>query len=415
MHFALLCLPYQSHIAVFETLAVALARRGHRISIVVNRGVEPMISTDLSVEAVEGTNHSQIAAIIARAARPAGPLGILRTVHDGVILSEALCRHGPAMLRRLGVDAIVGDQMEPAAGLIARHLGCPHITLACAVPMEQDDGVPLPFLSWPYDRSEKGLKRNAGGERVSRLLMTEQRRMIKRWSIRFGLEERCHDLRSCMSDRATIAQLTEGIDFPRCSNQSRLHLLGPLRHEGPLHDLPIEVDPNRPFVFMSLGTLQGHRYRLFRTAAKACQALGVQMLVAHCGGLNARQEAGLGATWVTDYAPQRAVLARADLCITHGGINTVMDALSAGTPVLALPIAFDQPGLGARIVHHGVGLRLSPHLLTERAMKAAITRLLGDPAYATRAWEVGRTIAGTGGLQAAVSLIETICGEPAAR
>jgi zeaxanthin glucosyltransferase len=48
-----------------------------------------------------------------------------------------------------------------------------------------------------------------------------------------------------------------------------------------------QPDPGRPFVFASLGTLQGQRFGLFRRIAKACRRLDAQLLVAHCGGLDA--------------------------------------------------------------------------------------------------------------------------------
>jgi zeaxanthin glucosyltransferase len=406
LHFAIICPPFKSHIAVFEAIGKELGRRGHRTSFLVNKGAERCVSGGFDVHHVEGTDERRLDAIVARASRPSGLLGILQTVHDTAVLTDAICRHAPAHLEALGVDAILGDQMEPAAGLVARHLGLPLISIACALPVERDAGIPLPFLPWPYDPGPEGIRRNRGGERVARLLLTEQRRLISKWALRFGLQEPVDDLQACVSRLATIAQTTAAFDFPRRNANQSLHMLGPLRSANKGGSIPFAVDPNRPFIFMSLGTLQGHRYRLFRAAAIACRALDVQLLVAHCGGLSEKQENALGATWVTDFAPQRAVLERADLCITHGGLNTVMDALEFGTPLLALPIAFDQPGVSARILHHGVGLRLSPRFLTVDRMKNAISELLSDSRYAERARNVGESIAVAGGVQKAVSLIE---------
>jgi zeaxanthin glucosyltransferase len=406
LHVALVCLPFASHITVFETLARELQRRGHRVSLLVNAGAEHRVSAGFDIHAIAGTDRQTIDGIIARASRPSGPLGILRTVHDTARLTDAFCRHAPTCLRGLGIDAILGDQMEPAAGLVARFLRLPLISIACALPIEREEAIPLPFVPWLYDPSEKGIRRNRGGERVARLLLTEQRRMIGKWSQRFGLEGTFDDLPSCLSDIATIAQTTTAFDFPRQASSARLAMVGPLRAGTQDAEIPFAVDPKRPFVFMSLGTLQGHRFRLFRAAARACRGLDAQLLVAHCGGLGAEQARAVGATWVVDFAPQRAVLARADLCITHGGMNTVMDALAAGTPMLALPIAFDQPGVSARIVHHGVGLRLSPRRVTTGGLRKAIGTLLREPGFAQRARSIGRSIPEAGGLLRAADIIE---------
>lgn len=406
LHLALISPPFKSHIAVFEAVGAELVRRGHSVTFVLNAGAERYVAEEHRVCAVKGTDAREMERVIDRASRPSGLFGVLRTVHDMVMLTDALCEYAPEHLRALSIDAVLGDQMEPAAGLLARHLGIPIISIACALPIERDETIPLPFLPWLYDSSPKGIRRNRGGERVSRLLLLEQNRAIRKWSRRFGFGETFHDLQSCLSDVATIAQTTVGFDFPRASATSRLHMVGPLREEEREEDIPFDIDPAKPFVFMSLGTLQGHRRSLFAAAARVCRELDVQLLVAHCGGLDRKQAEVLGATWVVDFAPQRAVLARADLCITHCGMNTVMDALEFGTPLLALPIAFDQPGVSARIVHHGVGLRLSTRLLTTGKMERAIGTLLSEPGYKKRAGEIGRTISAAGGLRKAADIIE---------
>jgi zeaxanthin glucosyltransferase len=408
LHFAVICPPFKSHIAVFETVGAELVRRGHSVTFVLNAGAEQYVTEGQCVCAVQGTDARQMERVIERASRPSGLFGILRTVHDTAMLTDALCEHAPKHLRALSIDAILGDQMEPAAGLLARHLNVPIISIACALPIERDETVPLPFLPWLYDASEKGIRRNRGGERVSRLLLLEQNRVINKWSRSFRLAGTFHDLQSCLSDVATIAQTTAGFDFPRTSATGRLHMVGPIRDEEREQDMPFNVDPTKPFVFMSLGTLQGHRVSLFAAAARACRELDVQLLVAHCGGLDREQARALGATWVVDFAPQRAVLARADLCITHCGMNTVMDALEFGTPLLAFPIAFDQPGISARIVYHDVGSRQSTRFLSEAKIKRAIATLLYDPGYKERAGKLGRSISTAGGVGKAADLIEAL-------
>jgi zeaxanthin glucosyltransferase len=54
-------------------------------------------------------------------------------------------------------------------------------------------------------------------------------------------------------------------------------------------------------------------------------------------------------------APQIELLKRAPLCITRAGLNTVLEALAQGVPIVAIPIGFDQPGVAARVAYHGVG------------------------------------------------------------
>ncbi len=213
-----------------------------------------------------------------------------------------------------------------------------------------------------------------------------------------------------MSPLLQLSQTTPGFDFPRTSLPEHFHGIGPLRSalsdEPPL-DIPVAT--GRPFVFASLGTLQGDRFGLFGRIAAACRELDLQLLIAHCGRLDASQERRLlkaGASWVTDFAPQRAMLARADAVITHAGLNTVLDALEAGVPSLALPIAFDQPGVAARVVHAGVGLKLDPRLASRRRIVQGLRRLLGEPGFAERARKLGDEVRTAGGAPRAAQLIE---------
>ncbi len=415
-HFAFFCLPFYSHLRVFETLAHALHKRGHRVTLLVNEGAGRLVA-DRGLPVLEMPwrpgERRDPEAVIKRASRPNGPFGILRTVADTVALSEAFCDGAPQVLRRIGADAIVGDQMEPAAGLVAQALGLPFASVAAALPINPAPGIALPFLDWPFDPSDAGLKRNAGGDKVARLLLRRQRRMIARWAGRFGLSPRA-DLVDCLSPTLQIAQTVPGFDFPRPPG-------GPLRPVGPLREveparrpLPFVPQAGRPLVFASLGTLQGHRLGLFRTIAAACRAVEADLVVAHCGGLSAAEGRRIDALHVTDFLPQAEILARASVCVTHGGLNTVLDALGAGIPVLALPIAFDQRGVAARIVHHGVGEAVRYDRASVSILRDKLARLLDSDAYRAPIAPIRREIETAGGLGLAADLVEQALVDPAA-
>jgi zeaxanthin glucosyltransferase len=69
---------------------------------------------------------------------------------------------------------------------------------------------------------------------------------------------------------------------------------------------------------------------------------------------------------VVSKAPQIELLKRAALCITHAGINTALESLAQGVPMVAIPIGFDQPGVAARIAYHGAGEFVEVGDLTRR-------------------------------------------------
>lgn len=416
-HFTVIAPPFASHARAIEALAGGLLDKGHRVSWIHQADARSLLDDPrIGFHAVGCATHpaGSLAQTWARAASPGGPLGLRRVIADVASATDMLCREGPAMLRTLGTEAVIADQMEAAGGLLARGLGLPFVSVACALPVNRDPRVPLPVMPWGYALDARGEQLNAGSARVHDWLMQPHARVIARHAKAFGIPA-CATLADCLSPLAQISQTTASFDFARISAPGHFHHVGPLRQaldQEPALDL--QVDSRRPFVFASLGTLQGGRFKLFLRIARACRALDAQLLLAHCDRLDAAQADALrraGASWVTGFAPQRAALARADAVVSHAGLNTVLDALVAGTPVLALPIAFDQPGVAARLVHAGAGLRLWPALASTAAIEKSLRRLLDEPGFAQRARSLGADVERSGGVARAVGIVEAALRE----
>src|SRR5262249_16583145 len=56
-------------------------------------------------------------------------------------------------------------------------------------------------------------------------------------------------------------------------------------------------------------------------------------------------------------SPQLEMLKRASVMLTHGGINSVKESIFFGVPMIVFPMGRDQPGVAARVVYHGLGVR----------------------------------------------------------
>jgi len=134
--------------------------------------------------------------------------------------------------------------------------------------------------------------------------------------------------------------------------------------------------------------------------------LGLRLVIAHGGRLKEREIAHLaGDPLVHDFVPQRAVLARSAIAVTHGGFNTMLDALSFGVPLVAMPLAFEQPATAARLAHAGVA-----EIVGKRSGVGAIVRamekLLAQDSYRERAAVVRAQIDAAGGVIKAADLAE---------
>lgn len=420
MRFAFFSPPLASHLAVHGALADALAARGHECFLIHHPGVRPLLRTPaLGLAAVDpGRCDWSPESVAGHLRHPGLPFGVLRLVRDMAAMTGTLCEAGPALLGELRPDGIVADQMESAGALLAEAGNLPFVTVAAAMPVNREPDVPLAALDWPYEASAEARRRNRAGERIADWLTRRLDRTVRREAERLGCAPKRRQA-DCLSPLAEICQLVPGFDFPRQALAPSFHYVGPLRAASPAapKTLPA-ISPDRPFAFMSLGTLQGHRLAIFQRVAQACRRLGVQLLAAHCGGLTPAEAASVGADWVVDRVAQDEAVARADLVITHAGLNTVMDALQAGKPMLCLPLAFDQPGLAARVKRLGAGEALSPRAGVD-AIGKAIARLLGDPGHAQRACGLRAEFAAAGGATAAAAIIEQavrtrrpVLGEP---
>lgn len=409
---------FPSHWRALEALAQVLIARGHRATFFHQPDAATLLADPaIGFHAVGADTHppGSLPAVLKRAASPGSPLGLRRVIQDMAATTDMLCRELPQALRGTGVDLLVCDQMEAAGGLVAEALGLPCVSVACALPINREPGIPLPVMPWGYAVTPRDHEVQRASARVYDQMMGAHARVIEAHAHAFGLAPR-RALHDCLSTVAQISQTTPSFDFPRQAPPPGYHAVGPLR--APVAQVMPELglSEQRPFVFASLGTLQGQRRALLSRIARACQRQNVQVLIAHCGGLTEREAEALrvpGEVWVTGFAPQQAVLERADAVISHAGLNTALDACAAGKPVLALPIAFDQPGVAARLVHAGAGLKASPRWASSRTLGNLLRRLLDEPAFAVNARRLGAELASAGGASRAADVIEQVAARGA--
>jgi MGT family glycosyltransferase len=207
---------------------------------------------------------------------------------------------------------------------------------------------------------------------------------------------------------AEITQLPRSLDFPRVQLPAWFHYTGPFHDDqsGDPVEFPFERLTGQPLVYASLGTVQNRLHYIFRMMAAACETLDAQLVIS----LGAKDQAVLpdypGSPIVVRYAPQVELIKRAALVITHAGLNTTLEALSHGVPLVAIPITNDQPGIAARLVYAGVGECLPLSRLTTMRLRAAVQRVLTQPRYRDRARQLQAEIKQAQGVTRAGDIIE---------
>lgn len=407
-HLAIITSPVPGHLNPVQVLATALAARGHRATIVHVAGTRRFLRTgpvgfaplpDRS-EALDDFHHTL--------ARATGPVGMVRMIRATAGLTEALLADAPEVIGATGADAILADAVEPAGPLIAARLGLPLVSAVTGLPLLRDDSVPPPFVSWPYRSGALARFNNRGGYAVADLLMRPVTRVLARYRRAWALRE--------AEPLIEVAQCPRSLDFPRADLPATFRYGG--RWRAPVEEAVSLDEAGRPLVFCSLGTLQGARFDLIARIAAACAAVGARAVIGHGGGLTAAQEALLpGAPLVRAFWPQEAVLSHCAAAVLHGGFNSVLDALAAGVPIVALPIAFEQPGTAARLAWSGAGVVVPMRRASTARLAAALDRVLTEPGYRAAAGRLAGELAGAGGADAAADAITAALapvGSPAA-
>ena len=110
--------------------------------------------------------------------------------------------------------------------------------------------------------------------------------------------------------------------------------------------------------------------------------------------------------YIAPVVSQIELLKRATLCVTHAGLNTALESLAHGVPMVAIPIAYDQFGVAARIAYHGVGESLGFDALAVDTLHALIQRVLNTDSYCEKAQYFKNIIAQRRGLDVAAETIE---------
>ena len=161
-----------------------------------------------------------------------------------------------------------------------------------------------------------------------------------------------------------------------------------------------------PVLYVSLGTVFKADPGLLRTFATALAPLGGTVVVS-TGQTDPSALEPLPANVIARRAvPQPEVLTRASLFVTHGGMNSVNEAMYAGVPMLVVPQGADQPMVAGRVVELGAGLSIRTPEVNEHTVNALARQLLDDPKYRAGAGTLQLAQRAAGGYRRAADELE---------
>jgi MGT family glycosyltransferase len=170
-------------------------------------------------------------------------------------------------------------------------------------------------------------------------------------------------------------------------------------------DFPFDKLEGKKILYISLGTVFGtfdlKLYQLFFESFKDWP--GMVVMAAH-----KVDPAALKVPTnfiVRDFVPQSALLKYTDAAITHAGMNSISDLISAGVPFVCLPLGADQPLLAKRAEELGATIGLNPAELTAGTLKSAVDKVMAEPGYRIAMQKITRSFREAGGYPKAVQEI----------
>jgi MGT family glycosyltransferase len=234
--------------------------------------------------------------------------------------------------------------------------------------------------------------------------------VARSYSEKVGLEIDWSDPSATVSKLAVITQTPKEFDFPGIPWPAQFHYAGPFNDDEGREPVPFpwEKLTGKPLIYASLGTLVNGLGDVYKHILGAVGAVeDVQVVLSVGNNINPENLGRIPSnTIVVRSAPQIELLKRAALCITHAGLNTVLESLAHGVPMVAIPIGYDQPGVAARIAYHGTGEFIEVDELTTDRLKGLIEKVSQDPNYRKRAEYFQKVISKTRGLDVAAGIIE---------
>jgi MGT family glycosyltransferase len=404
------CFPGTGHINPMTALARRLQQRGHTVVIFGIADIEMQVraaGVEFCLIGQSDYPPGTLRELDRRLGEQKGISTFKFTVERVRNTALMILRDGPQAVRSARVDALLVDEAD-MGGNVAEYLGLPFISIACFPPLIQDDRIPPFCFGWKAGRSWTSRLRNRLGFRLLSRIASPIFSVVNLQRRAWGLKplKRSTD---ALSPLAQIAQLPAALEFQVGELPTILHYTGPFVDAG--QRIKVDFDwsrlDGRPLVYASLGTLQNGSRDIFEVIAGACADLHVQLVISLGGGLDPEQLGILsGDPLVVKYAPQLEIVKRAAVVITHAGLNTTLESLAEGVPLVCIPLGNDQPGVAARVAARGAGVVVSRKRLRAKRLRSAVKAVLEEERYRRAAREVQASMLQIDGLEQAADIIE---------
>ena len=301
-------------------------------------------------------------------------------------LDEMVC----ADMKRLAPDCIVADSMAIWGKAVAKKLGIPFVSSTTTFAFNQ--------------HSAKIMKQSAGDLFRMIMAMPKITKQIRR------LQSKGYPVKSILdiiqNDDNTHTIVYTSPEFQPCSEtfSDKYAFVGPSIR--PAVDRVEKKE--QKMVYISMGTVNNDMVPLYKQFLSAFEDTNYQVIMS-VGSLVSVSELGTLPDNISVFpsVDQIAVLQKADVFISHCGMNSVSESLYFGVPLLMLPQTSEQAGVAERVSQLGAGVKLTG---TDAASVINATEIiLADGGYKLHAAEIAAGFRRCSGAKGAADKILQVC------
>ncbi|WP_242261075.1 macrolide family glycosyltransferase [Bacillus cereus group sp. BfR-BA-01453] len=174
-------------------------------------------------------------------------------------------------------------------------------------------------------------------------------------------------------------------------------------------EFPLELLKGKKVIYISMGTLLEGLESFFNMCIDTFSDFKGVVVMA-IGDRNDRSKIKEAPNnfIITSYVPQSEILNEADVFITHGGMNSVHDAIYFNVPFVIIPHDKDQPMIAQRLTELEAAHRLLKENVNVQTLKEAVTDVLSNEKYKHGIRKLKDSFLDCGGSNEAITVITSL-------